>query len=256
MTISPTSRRPVKFDRAQTLTADEYFLPVPDDDARVQAGLREEMRGDIGATLAEFPENANSHSSRRPIVEQADHLAVAQTRVVNIQRLLSASNEAGQRIARVQGAYQEAGTRRSVRLPRGVRLEQARGFPHERGSSRDNAEAAAAVDIEPREIERQDEQGAAVNNHHFAVVADEVGSGARHQNAGCQQTGFQFPKKTFAAAIGPGDQRAYHHSAVHRGNQRLLDLFSIETEDQNVDTRLRARNPFQEGFDSIAGLHY
>ena len=59
----------------------------------------------------------------------------------------------------------------------------------------------------------------------------------------------------FAAAVGKCDQCMHEHSALHRINQRALDLGPVETEDHDFNAFFGLLNAFDQTLHAIPGLN-
>ena len=62
-------------------------------------------------------------------------------------------------------------------------------------------------------------------------------------------------KALLAAAVGKCDQGMHEHPALHRINQRPLDLGAVETEDHDFNAFFGLLNAFDQTLHAIAGLN-
>src|SRR5262249_4425008 len=158
-------------------------------------------------------------------------------------------------LAGIDGAYHKAAEARRVWLPLAVRLEELDGFLNEFGILRDDAEAAAVLDVQVGEIEGQQEKLAAIDDHYLAVVARQVVGRARYGDSGRQQPHFKLAKVPLTAAIRICDEGVDRDTPRHRVRQRLFDLASVETKDQNLNALLGAVDRLDQRRHTVAGLH-
>src|ERR1051325_106061 len=106
--------------------------------------------------------------------------------------------------------------------------------------SRDDAEAAAAIDIHVREIEREHVQGAAIDHDVFAVITNQVVGCPGDDDSGGEAAQFQLAQAAFAAPVRTCDQDGYAHAPVSCLFQCHLHVFSIEAEDGDLYALLSA----------------
>jgi hypothetical protein len=111
-----------------------------------------------------------------------------------------------------------------IARPVSIGREQLQGFLHQLAFSRDDAEAAAVVDVQVGEVEGEDVEDPAIHDEQLVVVADEVVGRPRHRDAGVQQAHLEFAQALFAAMVGIGDERRDRHAALGRRLQCRLDL--------------------------------
>ena len=109
-------------------------------------------------------------------------------------------------------------------MPRAVGVEESDCVVQRRSLARDDAEAAAARDVQQREVESEHEQERAIDDHELAVIADEILSGPIHSGARAEQPLLQLPQVAGAAVISVRDQRVHVHSALDGRVQRVRDV--------------------------------
>src|SRR5690349_20749838 len=97
-----------------------------------------------------------------------------------------------------------------------------------------DAEAAAALNVQVSEIESQNVEFAAIDNHQLAVIADQVVRGSCHCHAGAQQTKFELAQTPLASAIGISNQGVHMNAARNRAGQSFFDLAPVEAKDHNL----------------------
>src|SRR5262249_1411942 len=118
----------------------------------------------------------------------------------------------------------------------------------------DDAEASAA-DVDRGIVEAVDVQRVAVGDHHLRVVADELIGSAADDDAAFEHAQLDLAQAFLSTGVRVGNQRAYFDSTLHRRLDRLLDLFDVEGEDEDVDRFFRAFNRVQNGFDAVSWLN-
>jgi hypothetical protein len=183
----------VELELAQALAADEGAIAVAHDHPDVQALPRILLRLQPGASLGELAENTDVDSGLRALLQQRDDRAVADLRVVDQEVLARLFDEGRQSLARVHGAHHEGVESRNVRLARRVRLEELQGFRDQLAVLGDDPEAAAAVDVEPRVVEAEDVERAAIDHQELVVVAQQVVARARDDHSRREQPELELP---------------------------------------------------------------
>ena len=118
----------------------------------------------------------------------------------------------------------------------------------------DDAKAAAVVDIKVGEVEGQDEEQPAVDNHQLVVIAHQVGGGPRNSDAHFEQAHLELAQVYLAAPVGVRDQCAHRNAAGDRGLQRRLNLGAVETEDNDLDALLGASDSRKQRRNSVVRL--
>src|SRR5262249_25864446 len=164
--------------------------------------------------------------------------------------------ESRKRCARVGRADDTVGSAGFVLVALGIGIEQLGGFAHEIAAEGDQAEAAAAFDIGVRQVEREQVELAAIDDHHLPVIAGKIVGGARHRDAGAEKAQLQLTQVFFAGAIGVRNQRVHGYAAADCVSQRPLDLVLIEPEDHDFDAAFGGCDALHQRQDTIAGLHY
>src|SRR5260370_41755865 len=119
----------------------------------------------------------------------------------------------------------------------------------------DDAEAAAVVDVQRSEIEGQQEERSAVDDHHLAVIPCEIVGGSSDRDAGGKQAHLQLPQAPLAAAICICDESLNQNAAAHGVRQGSFHFGPVETENENLDTLLSAVDRFDDRTDPVAGLN-
>ena len=86
-------------------------------------------------------------------------------------------------------------------MPLGIRLEQPDCLAHEVPAPGDDAETAAVFDIQVCQIEGQQIQFAAVDDHQLAVVSHQIVGRARHRDSGRKEPHLQVSEVLFAGPV-------------------------------------------------------
>src|SRR5947207_11823056 len=100
-------------------------------------------------------------------------------------------DKGGGLLAGSRGTHNEGGEAGDISLAIEIGLEELHRFLDNFRALGDNAKAAAMIDIHMDEIERQQEQRPAIDNHHLAVIANQIVRGAPYGNASLEKTGLQ-----------------------------------------------------------------
>src|SRR5260370_31213258 len=119
----------------------------------------------------------------------------------------------------------------------------------------DDTEATAVVDVQRSEIEGQQEERSAIDDHHFAVRARDVSGCPSHSDSGCRQTHLQLPQAPLAAAIRICDESLNQTTAAGGRRQSSFHFRLVETENENLVTLFGAVNRFDDRTDAVAGLN-
>src|SRR5215475_10207445 len=124
----------------------------------------------------------------------------------------------------------------------------------------DHPEAAAVVDVEEREVERQQVERPPVDDHHLAVITNQVLGRARDLHAALHQTAFQLLDLFQPLFIGVSDECMDADAANGGGYQFLLDLKAVEAVEYDLHALFRLSNSFEKRLDAVAwlndNLHY
>ena len=155
-----------------------------------------------------------STPARDAVLDDPLDQVVADLGVVDQQLLPRPPDERGQELARGLRADDEPVVAAASRAGACGRLRTARSASRTmRLSLRDDAEAAALLDIDLGVVEAEDVQRA-VDDHHLAVVARQVVGRARDGDAGVEQPHLELPQALLAALVGVRDERADEHAAL------------------------------------------
>src|SRR5215475_6994195 len=147
-----------------------------------------------------------------------------------------------------------------VRLPVDVGLEQPDGLGDEVMLIGDHPEAAAVVDVEKREVERQKVERPPVDDHHLAVITNQVLGRAGDYHTAFSQAALQLPDLFQILFIGVSDEGVDADAAGGGGDQFLLDLEAVEAIENDLYALFRPFDPFEKRLDAVAwlndNLHY
>src|SRR6516225_8201887 len=86
-----------------------------------------------------------------------------------------------------------------------IRFEKLDRLLHQMAILRNYPEAAAVVDVQPSEVERQYKQLAPINDHHLAVIAEQIVRCGGYRHSLGKQPRLEFAQVLLAAAIRIGD---------------------------------------------------
>src|SRR5262245_47307237 len=147
-----------------------------------------------------------------------------------------------------------------VRLPVDVSLEQPYGLGNEIMLFGDHPEATAVVDVEEREVERQQVELPPVDDHHLAVITNQVLGRARDLHTALRQTAFQLSDLFQTLFIGVSDECVDTDAAGGGGDQFMLDLKAVEAIEYDLYALFRPSDSFEKRLDAVAwlndNLHY
>jgi hypothetical protein len=104
------------------------------------------------------------------------------------------------------------------------------------------SKAAAMVNVEMCEVERQNKEFTFIDKHELVVIAGQVIGGPGDCHSCIEQAHFQFSKILFPTPIGIRNQGINGDSANDCRLKSRFNLGPIEPEDDNIDSRLCALN--------------
>src|SRR5262245_30011225 len=119
----------------------------------------------------------------------------------------------------------------------------------------DHPEAAAVVDVEEREVERQQVERPPVDDHHLAVITDQVLGRARNFHAALHQAALKLPDLFQPLLIGVSDEGVYADAADGGGDEFLLDLKAVEAVEYDLYALFRPSDSFEKRLDAVAWLN-
>jgi len=193
------------------------------------------------------------HARLRTLGEQAQDQPIADLGVVDEQLLLGLLDETAQDLARRLRADHELVVAGCVGLPGAVGLEQRGRLFDEPRLGRNDAEAAALLDVELRVIEAEHVQRV-VNEQHLSVVPRKIIGRPSDRHAGVEQAQFELPENLFAAAVRVRDERADHDATRDRRLERFFELGAVEPENDDIDGLLRAPDRLHKGGYAVVRL--
>src|SRR5262245_4667938 len=142
-----------------------------------------------------------------------------------------------------------------VRLPVDVGLEQPDGLGDEIMLAGDHPEAAAVVDVEEREVERQQVELPPVDDHHLAVITNQILGRACDLHTALRQTAFHLSDLFQILFIGVCDESVDADAADGGGDQFLLDLKAVEAVEDDLHALFRPSDSLEKRLNAVAWLN-
>ena len=190
-----------------------------------------------------------------PFFEKPQNLFVGDLGIVNPQLFARFLNKGGELSAGIHGTHDKSLKAAAVGLPVKVGIEKPDRLLNNFGIRDHQAETAAVLNIHVNKVERQQEQGAPIDNHHLAVVTDEIVGGSAHRDSRLQEPHLQSAQLGFATAVGMSDESTNRNAPARSGLQSILEFFPVQAKYQDIDTLLGLLDRRQKGRDAVAGLN-
>src|SRR6266545_4395306 len=139
--------------------------------------------------------------------------------------------------------------------PLGVNFEQVNRLGDHRRIFRNDTEGAAVVNVKESEIEGEQEEPAAIDDHHLAMITHELFGGARHPYTASRQTFFEPLDLLQIILVGVSDQCMDKDAAGGGFDQSLLDLQPVQSIDNDFNACFGLSDSFDQRFYTVAWLN-
>ena len=190
-----------------------------------------------------------------PLLQKADHGAVADVGIIDEQLLFSALEESLKLLAGIERADDKVVPFRHVQSALGISLKQLQRLLNAMVLRGHHAETPAVIDVQISEIEGQDVELFIIDDHKLVVVADQIVRCARHRHPGLEQPHLKLSQHLLAAAVYVGNERVNGDAPGDGIVQRALDITPVEAEDNDLNAPLGSLNALNQRDDSVTRLH-